>query len=245
MLRYFFERCCSSISTKPRGLHSSGTAATASTPLKAGITIEYLKGSLCSFFTEPSSLCSATVIVPASTPTIFALVIQLTCLAELGLHEPLAVAHAAQAHVADVGLGRDVGHRHAVADLATAQVRVEDHRGLVRGPVEARTLRRADDDRARVLHEPLVRVRRRARARACTPTACAPWAEPRHFLERELRPGRDHQVVVRERAAARPAGASSPARRSTRPSAAPSGCPCWPASCARSTRVCGAVRQRP
>jgi len=54
-----------------------GHRGTASTPLKAGITIENLKGSLCSFFTEPSSACSATVIMPASTPTTFALVIQL------------------------------------------------------------------------------------------------------------------------------------------------------------------------
>ena len=94
------------MSTKPRGLQRSGTAATGSTPLNAGITIEYLKGSLCSFFTAPSSPCSATVITPSSTPVIFALVIHVDVpLAQLRFHEPLAVADAAEPHVADVRLG--------------------------------------------------------------------------------------------------------------------------------------------
>ena len=65
MFLYFLLRWCSSISTKPRGLQRSGTAATASTPLNAGRIIANLNGSLCSLRTVPSSLCSAACTVPA------------------------------------------------------------------------------------------------------------------------------------------------------------------------------------
>ena len=50
---------------------------TASMPLKAGSIIEYLNGSSCSFFGVPSSLCSVTYILPASTLVVLALQIHL------------------------------------------------------------------------------------------------------------------------------------------------------------------------
>jgi hypothetical protein len=62
-------------------------------------------------------------------------------LAQLRLHQPLGVADAVQPHVPDVRLGRDVGHRHTVAQATLAQILVENHRELV-GRTEAAGARR-------------------------------------------------------------------------------------------------------
>ena len=70
--------------------------------------------------------------------------------AEDRLHQPLGIADAAEAEVADVGFGGDEGHRHLVANLAPAQVGFHDHREFV-GRAEARgALYGAGDDRAGV-----------------------------------------------------------------------------------------------
>jgi sulfide:quinone oxidoreductase len=80
MFLNFGLRWCSSIRMKPRGLVSPSMPNTASTPLKAGSIIENLNGSACSFFGLPSSSCSATCILPASTLVTLALQIHLMCL---------------------------------------------------------------------------------------------------------------------------------------------------------------------
>ena len=120
-------------------------------------------------------------------------------LTQLRLHEPLAVADAAQAHVADVRLARDERHRHAVAQLALAQIGVEDHRELVGRAEAARAGRRADDDRAGILQELLVFSHARA---ACSwvQTDCVKPAGPRPGTSSKASfgPGRDHEVVVVE-----------------------------------------------
>ena len=101
--------------------------------------------------------------------------------------------------MADVGFARHVGHRHAVADLALAQVGVEDHRGLVGRAEAARPRRSADDDRARVLDELLVALPSLRRVvLAADGLREAVGTQARDFLERQARAGRDHQVVVGE-----------------------------------------------
>ena len=79
-------------------------------------------------------------------------------LAQLRLHQSLAVADAPKAHVADIGLRGDVGHGDPVAELPLPQVRIQDHGELVGRSEAARTRRRADDDGARRLQEFLVAV---------------------------------------------------------------------------------------
>ena len=122
--------------------------------------------------------------------------------AEFALQHRLGVTHAAQAHVADIGFGADVGHRHLVAQLAALQVLVEDEREFV-GRAKARSARHgADDGRSRLLQEFLVmlpsffgmvdsadrmRVARRAGAG--------------HFVKRQLGAGGDDQVVIVQAAA--------------------------------------------
>jgi len=75
MLRYFLLRWCSSISTKPRGLHMSATAATASTPLNAGNIIDSLKPISWSLTGWPRASSSDANSLPASTLVVLALVI--------------------------------------------------------------------------------------------------------------------------------------------------------------------------
>src|SRR5574340_1650928 len=62
------------------------------------------------------------------------------------LHHALGIADAAQPQMTDVGLGGNVGHGHAVANLAPAQIGVHDHRELVRRTVARSTLHRAHHD---------------------------------------------------------------------------------------------------
>ena len=77
MFLYFLLRWCSSTITKPRGLHMSVTAATGSTPLKAGSIIASLKPSSCSLTTWPWSSSWVVNSLPASTLVVLALVIHL------------------------------------------------------------------------------------------------------------------------------------------------------------------------
>ena len=64
---YFGLRWCLSTTTKPRGLHSPSTAATASTPLNAGSNMANLNGSSCDSPGWPLPSCSTTVIAPSRT----------------------------------------------------------------------------------------------------------------------------------------------------------------------------------
>ena len=171
---------------------------TASMPLNAGSIIEYLNGSTCSFFGLPSSSCSTTCILPASTLVDLGVADPLDVLvAQRRLEHRLRVADAAQAEVADVGLGGDEGHRHLVADLAPAQVGFHDERELVGRPEARRALHRADDDRARIGDEAVPAGRQPSRRdRRGRSSACAVRAEPLDLVERELRPGGDDEVVV-------------------------------------------------
>src|SRR5690606_3896197 len=69
------------------------------------------------------------------------------------LQHALGVTDTAQPEVADVGFGCHVGHGHAVADLAPAQIGVHDHRELVGGAEARSALYRTDHDSSRVLHK--------------------------------------------------------------------------------------------
>lgn len=69
-------------------------------------------------------------------------------IAQHRVQEPLGVAEAAEAEMADIGLGGDESDGDALADLALAQIGV-DHQGEFVGRAEAgRTLHRADNHRA-------------------------------------------------------------------------------------------------
>ena len=74
--------------------------------------------------------------------------------------QALGVADAAQPEMADIGLRRDEGHRHAIADLATTQVSARHQRELVGRPEAGRALHGADDDGAGILAEALPPLRR-------------------------------------------------------------------------------------
>ena len=88
-------------------------------PRKAGSIIEIAEGQFLLALRLAVLVDLLDVIVPASTFLTRALVIHLMCLSRIStFQQPLGVAHAVQPQVADVGLGRDEGHRHAVAHLA-------------------------------------------------------------------------------------------------------------------------------
>ena len=74
-------------------------------------------------------------------------------LAHLAFEQPLGVADAVEAEMADIRLGGDEGHRHLVADLAATQLGLEDEGELVGRAEAGRALNRAGDDRPRVLAE--------------------------------------------------------------------------------------------
>ena len=106
----------------------------------------------------------------------------------------------AEAEVAEVGLGRDEGHRRDVgqAGLPDAVVDVEEE--LVGGAEARAALGGADHDRAGVLQKGLpglagqqgvVEVAHRLRVAVFGP-------EARDLLERQARPGRDQQPIVRQ-----------------------------------------------
>ena len=119
-------------------------------------------------------------------------------LAHLAFHQALGIAHAAQAHVADVRLAGHEGHRHLVAQLAFAQVGVEDHDEFIGRTEAAGALHRADHDRTRILQEFLVTLPGQGRVRcgahrlgeAVVRTGAG------HFFEGQARAGADQQVVI-------------------------------------------------
>ena len=100
--------------------------------------------------------------------------------------------------MADVGLLVTNVIGTLVAQPALAQVGIDDHGDFVGGAEATRARRCADDDRPGVLQEFLVALPGRERVPDCVQTECV-WPsgpEPGHLVERELRTGRDHQVVV-------------------------------------------------
>ncbi len=118
------------------------------------------------------------------------------------LDHALGIADAAEAKMADVGLGGDEGHRHLAADLAAAQVGVHDHGELVGRAVAGGALQRADDDGAGVGDElvpglgGLFRVVHRTDRLGVMFGAGA-----LDFFEGQLGAGGDDQVVVGHRGA--------------------------------------------
>ena len=71
------------------------------------------------------------------TRSILALVIQrISRLRNAGFQNALGVADTAEAEMADIRLGCDKGHRHAVADLALAQIGIGEKREFI-GRAEA------------------------------------------------------------------------------------------------------------
>ena len=122
--------------------------------------------------------------------------------AHLALEHALGVADAVEAEMADIGLGRDEGHRHLVADLAPAQLGIEDEGELVGRPEAGGALHGADDDRPRVLGEVLEGVLGGDRVvDVADRLRVAVGAEALDLVEGELGAGGDHQVVVVDRAA--------------------------------------------
>src|SRR5208337_5315667 len=100
------------------------------------------------------------------------------------------------------GLRSHEGHRHSVADLAAAKLRLEDERELV-GRAEARgALRRADYHRTRLLAEGLEPGRGFLRVVDMADRGCeAVGTEALDLVEREFRPGCYDEVVVAQRRA--------------------------------------------
>ena len=74
-------------------------------------------------------------------------------LAQRAFEQALGVADAVEAEMADIGLGRDEGHRHAVAHLGPAQRGVEDEGEFVGRAEAGCALDGADDRRTAGLHQ--------------------------------------------------------------------------------------------
>ena len=118
---------------------------------------------------------------------------------QLMLHQALAVAHATQTHVPDIGFARHIGHGDLVAYLSLAQVGLDDHCSLIGRPEAAGAGGGADDHRAGVLDEFLVaRPCARRVILAANRLRVSVGSETRYLLEGQPRAGRDHQVVVCE-----------------------------------------------
>src|SRR5512145_1834041 len=100
--------------------------------------------------------------------------------------------------MADVGLGGDEGHGNAVADLALAEIGVEDHRELVGRTEAGRARRRPHDHRAGVPAEFLPRARSGLRMFDVADRLGVPAmrSESRHLVEGEVGASGDYQVVV-------------------------------------------------
>ena len=123
--------------------------------------------------------------------------------AQFAFKHALAVAHAAEAHVTNIGLTGDEGDGHPVAQLALAQVGVDDEGEFVGGAEAARARHGADDDRARILQEFLVvgpeLLGMLHRAHGVRVSAVRP--RTRDLVEAQLGAGGDDQVVVVQRLA--------------------------------------------
>ena len=89
-------------------------------------------------------------------------------------------------------------HGYPVADLALFEFGVEDERVFVRGTETGSARGRADNHRARILDE-FIEVGLRIGRMACLADrlrVAVVRTEARNFVERELRPRRDDEIVV-------------------------------------------------
>ena len=118
-------------------------------------------------------------------------------LAHRRLEHRLGVAYATEPEMADVGLGGDEGHRDAVADPALAQVGFHDEGELVGRAEARRALHRADHDRTGRRDEPVPDLGRlRRMIDVADRLGVAARTETGDLVERELRTGGDHEIVV-------------------------------------------------
>ena len=123
--------------------------------------------------------------------------------AQLALQHPLGVADAGQPEVADVGFRRHEGDGHLVPDPALLQVAAEDEGELVGRSEAAGARHGTDDGGAGLLDEAPVRSKRVLRMvrRADGLRMARLWAGAGHFLEGQVRPRADDEVVVGHAAA--------------------------------------------
>ena len=123
-------------------------------------------------------------------------------LAHLAFEQSLGIADPVEAEMTDIGFGCHKGHGDAVAELAAAQFGFQDEQELVGRAETGCALHRADHDRPRIggeLLEGFLRVRGVIDVADRLRMAVGP--EPRNLVEGEFRPGRDHQIIVVDRAA--------------------------------------------
>ena len=148
-------------------------------------------------------------------------------LAHLAFEQALGVADAVEAEMADIGLRGDEGHRHAIAQLAAAQLGFQDEQEFVGRPEAGGALHGADHHRPRIggkLLEGVLGVGGVVDVADRLGVAVRP--EPGDLVEGEFRPGGDHQIVVVDRGAVRELDAVfGRDARAARPASA-AGCPC-------------------
>ncbi len=104
--------------------------------------------------------------------------------------------------MADIGLRRHERHRHAIAQLAPAQLGLQNEQEFVGRPEAGSALHGADHHRPRIGRELLERVLGvRGMIDVADRLGMAVGPEARDLVEGKLRPGRDHQIVVVDRRA--------------------------------------------
>ena len=118
-------------------------------------------------------------------------------LAQFTFEQGLGIADTIKAEMANIGLSRDEGHRHPVADLAALQFGIQDQREFIRRTIAGCPLRRANDDRLRISAKPLKSIGSVGRMIGAADRLCVvPWPKAFDLVEGQVRSGRDHQVVV-------------------------------------------------
>jgi hypothetical protein len=167
-------------------------------PVKAGSSMARANGSSRAF-AAPAASSSSSSSLPGSAAVTRALATQrMSRSRSADSSRPLESPPPAQPQVADVGLGGDVGERHAVAQPAPAQVGVDDHRELVGGAEAAGAGCGADHHRAGPFQQGLVGLPGFLSVAAGADRMGVASARPqaRHLVEGQPRAGGDHQVVV-------------------------------------------------
>ena len=179
---YFGFRWCLSVMTKPRRQHHRILHRKLVDLLGGAVLVDFLDNHLVGF-----DLLDLRVADPFDVPV-----------AHFAFEQALCVPHPVEAQMADIGFGRDKGHRHLVADLPLAQLCLDDHRGFIGRAVTGGALNRAHNDGARIVAECLERlvagfgmidVADRLREPAM-------WPKAFDFIEGQFRAGRDDKVVV-------------------------------------------------
>lgn len=102
----------------------------------------------------------------------------------------------------DIRLRGDERHRHPVAQLSPAQLRLQDEEEFVGRPETGGALHGADDDRAGVRRELLEGLARmRGMIDVADRLGMALGPETQDLVERQFGTGRDNQVIVVDRRA--------------------------------------------